>query len=78
MIDAKRRLPALTDSHFKRELEDQLQRMATEINRRRAGTTAERPPADQVPAGETYFDMTLGYRVDSDGTDWVDGTGTAV
>lgn len=38
------------------------------------GTTAERPASPS--AGDSHFDTTLGYRVDFDGTNWVDGTGT--
>jgi len=40
------------------------------------GTTAERPTARQI--GHPYFDTTLGYSINWDGTNWVDGAGTTV
>lgn len=40
------------------------------------GTTAERPTARQT--GHPYFDTTLGYEINWDGTNWVDSTGTTV
>lgn len=38
------------------------------------GTTAERPLSPI--AGDEHLDLTLGYRIDFNGTNWVDGTGT--
>ena len=39
-------------------------------------TTAARPDVDDVEVGAEIFDTTLGKPVWSDGTDWVDSTGT--
>lgn len=41
-------------------------------------TTAGRPSAASVGAGSQVYDSTLGYAITSNGTSWVNGTGTVV
>jgi|GEM_PF-3158160 len=43
-----------------------------------ADITANRPPAATAGAGASMFDTTLGKPIRSDGSQWVDATGTAV
>lgn len=43
-----------------------------------SGTTAARPSASTAGAGFAYFDTTLGKPIWSNGTAWVDATGTVV
>ncbi|GGH28179.1 hypothetical protein FAZ19_19620 [Sphingobacterium alkalisoli] len=45
---------------------------------RKYGTTAQRPLITDVPIGYTYFDTSLSYNITSNGTTWVDATGTTV
>ncbi len=42
-----------------------------------SGTTADRPTT-ALWVGRTYFDTTLGFSINWNGTAWVDGTGTPV
>lgn len=42
------------------------------------GATADRPAANSVGVGATFYDSTLGKPIWSDGTTWKDATGTAV
>jgi hypothetical protein len=43
----------------------------------KSGTTAQRP-IKGLYVGLPYFDTTLGYRIDYNGTAWVDATGAPV
>ena len=42
-----------------------------------SGTTAQRPTKG-LYVGRPYFDTTLGYSINYNGTVWVDGSGTPV
>jgi hypothetical protein len=42
-----------------------------------SGTTAQRPTKG-LYIGRHYFDTTLGYQINYNGTVWVDGSGTPV
>jgi hypothetical protein len=42
-----------------------------------SGTTAQRPTSE-LWVGRPYFDTTLGYQINYDGTNWVDGSGNTV
>ena len=42
-----------------------------------SGTTAQRPTKG-LYVGRPYFDTTLGYQINYNGTVWVDGAGTPV
>lgn len=47
-------------------------------NKQVSGTTAQRPAIANVTVGFTYFDITLGKMLVSNGTDWVNMDGTAL
>lgn len=42
-----------------------------------SGTTAQRPTKN-LWVGRSYFDTTLGYQIQYDGSGWVDGAGSSV
>lgn len=42
------------------------------------GDTASRPDATLIGVGSIYFDTDLNQPIWSDGTDWIDATGTVV
>jgi hypothetical protein len=42
-----------------------------------SGATAQRPTSE-LWVGRPYFDTTLGYQINYDGTNWVDGSGNTV